>query len=302
MAEKINLMFLGTGSSIPTVRRNHPAVFLSYKDENILFDCGEGTQRQFRKAHVNPCKITKLLITHWHADHVLGIPGLIQTLILNGYNKTLEVYGPRGTKKKMGLYLDLFVRKGAEFNIVVKEVSGGVFFDSEEFYLEAGDVDHDCPALAYSFVIKDKRRLDRGKLAKAKIPNGPLLGELAKGNSIEVDGKLIKAEDFLYDEKGRKVTFIMDSRRTDSLVSFASGSSLLICESTFSEDEQEIAMTHGHMSCLDAATIAKDSGSEALVLMHLSQRYENIPKVIEKQAKGIFENCRVVEDFYSVEL
>ena len=110
MAEKIKIIFLGTGSAIPTARRNHPAVLLQFKDENILFDCGEGTQRQFKKAKLNPCKITKILISHWHGDHTLGIPGLLQTLVLNGYNKKLEIYGPRGTKKKVKEIMDFFVK------------------------------------------------------------------------------------------------------------------------------------------------------------------------------------------------
>jgi len=95
MSEKITITFLGTSQAIPTARRNHTAILLQYKAENLLIDCGEGTQRQFRKARLNPCKITKLLITHWHGDHILGIPGLLQTLLLNQYNKTLEIYGPR---------------------------------------------------------------------------------------------------------------------------------------------------------------------------------------------------------------
>ena len=98
MTEKVEIVFLGTGSAVPTIRRNHPSIFLRYKDESILFDCGEGTQRQIRKAKLNPCKLTRLFITHWHGDHVLGIPGLLQTLALNNYNRELEIYGPKGTK------------------------------------------------------------------------------------------------------------------------------------------------------------------------------------------------------------
>ena len=123
MAEKINITFLGTGSAIPTAKRNHPAVLLQYKDENILFDCGEGTQRQFRKAHLNPCKLTRIFITHWHADHVLGIPGLLQTLMLNSYNKTLHIYGPSGTEKMMQLYIGLFAYKGQNYPIKVHEIN-----------------------------------------------------------------------------------------------------------------------------------------------------------------------------------
>jgi ribonuclease Z len=112
MVEKIELTFLGTGSSIPTARRNHPAVLLKYKAENILVDCGEGTQRQFRLAHMNPCKVTRILISHWHGDHALGLPGLLQTLVMNGYNRKLEIYGPRGSKEWVLMLLLLRRRVG----------------------------------------------------------------------------------------------------------------------------------------------------------------------------------------------
>ena len=110
MVEKINITFLGTGSAIPTARRNHPAILLRYKAENILVDCGEGTQRQFRKAKLNPCKISKILISHWHGDHTLGLPGLLQTMILNGRNEKLEIYGPKGTSRKFKEMMDVFMR------------------------------------------------------------------------------------------------------------------------------------------------------------------------------------------------
>ena len=108
MPEKIKITFLGTSDAIPSAARNHPSFLLTYQGENILVDCGEGTQRQFRKAGLNPCKITRILITHWHADHVLGIPGLLKTLALSGYNKTLYVYGPSGTRELMNSLLKLF--------------------------------------------------------------------------------------------------------------------------------------------------------------------------------------------------
>ena len=116
---KIPITFLGTSQAIPTAKRNHTSILLSYNSENILIDCGEGTQRQFRKAKINPCKLTKLLITHWHGDHILGIPGLLQTLALNNYNRTLEIYGPKGTKKFMNLMQQIFFKVG-KIKIIVK--------------------------------------------------------------------------------------------------------------------------------------------------------------------------------------
>ena len=310
MVEKINITFLGTGSSIPTNRRNHPATLLKFKAENILVDCGEGTQRQFRYAHMNPCKITKILISHWHGDHVLGLPGLLQTLNLNGYQGELIIYGPKGSKKKfqemvapyLGFYWDVNRKNGGNFNIVLKEVGAGVFFDSDEFYIEAAEVVHGCPALGYSFVVKEKKRIDRAKLAKMKIPNSPLVGELVKGKAVEINGKKVDGKKLMYVEPSRKVTFLMDTSTTPSLVKLAKDANVLISEATYSKEEQDIAKEHGHLTSVDAATIAKKAKVKALVLIHLSERYEGIPKMILSEAKEVFSDVIIPEDLESIEL
>ena len=324
MVEKIELTFLGTGSAIPTARRNHPAVLLKYKGENILVDCGEGTQRQFRKAKMNPCKVTKILISHWHGDHVLGLPGLLQTLNLNGYNGELVIYGPKGSKRKfqemvapyLGFYWDVNRKNEGNFNIVVREVcasrgdrgwgteDGGkiVIFENEEFKIEAGEVDHGCPALAYSFIVKEKKRLDREKLKKMKIPNSPLVGELVKGKVVEIGGKKVDGKKLMYVEPQRKVSFLMDSRYGDSLVKFVKGADVLVSEATHSVEEQEVATKYGHLSSVDAAKIAKKAKVKALVLIHLSQRYDAVPKVIFNEAKEVFPDVIIPEDLEGIEL
>jgi ribonuclease Z len=301
MVEKIKLTFLGTGSAIPTARRNHLSMLLQYKAENILIDCGEGTQRQFRKAKLNPCKITKILISHWHADHTLGLSGLFMTMAMNGYNKNLEIYGPRGTSEKVRQYMDLVGRKGENLNIKVNEIKSGTVFDSDEFFIEAMEMDHDCPVLAYSFVVKEKKRLDKEKLEKLKIPNSPLIGELVRGKTVEINGKKVDGKKLMYVDPARKVSFILDTRYNEDIVKLAKGSNVLVSEATYSKEEQELATEYGHMSSVDAAKAAKKAKAEALVLVHLSQRYDAIPKVIMKEAKEVFENVRVVEDLEGIE-
>ncbi|MFH1521327.1 MAG: ribonuclease Z [archaeon] len=324
MVEKIKVTFLGTGSAIPTARRNHPAMLLQYKAENILVDCGEGTQRQFRKAHLNPCKITKILISHWHGDHVLGLPGLLQTMILNGYNRKLEIYGPKGTKQKvkemmdvsMKWYLDLGRRIGSGVDIEVHEVPSqikrsdrlgqalgeGVFYDSDDFYIEATEVDHGISAVAYSFIVKERARLDKDKLIKLKIPNSPLVAELAKGKVVKINGKSVDGKKLMYKELARKVVFVMDTRYNENIVKLAEGADLLITEATHSKEEQEIASEYGHMTSVDAAKVAKKAKVKGLVLIHLSQRYDAIPKVILKEAEEVFSDVIIPEDLDSVEL
>ncbi len=303
MAERIELTFLGTGSAVPTKRRNHPAMLLKYKDENILIDCGEGTQRQFRKAGLSLGKISRILITHWHGDHVLGLPGVLQTLILNGYSKKLEIYGPRGSKEWFRKYLDLVGRGVEKLDISVKEVGEGVIFDEGEYFVEAQKMDHDCPAVGYSFIIREKFRLDGEKLKKLKIPNSPLIGELAKGKKIKINGMVFDGKKLLYKEAPRKVSFVMDTRYNENAIKLAKGSNLLICEATFSKREsEELLGNRAHLSSVEAARIAKKAKVVGLALVHLSQRYEGIPKVILKEAKEVFENVIVPEDLDIIEL
>jgi ribonuclease Z len=297
MAEKIELTFLGTGSAVPTARRNHPSMLLKYKEENILFDCGEGTQKQIRIAKLNPCKITRILLTHWHGDHIFGLPGLLQTLAMSNYSKTLKVYGPRGTKHYMDLYKNLYLRKGEELKLEIHEIDSGIIINEKEFEIIAEQMSHDAPCLAYSFIIKEKNRLDKKKLKKLKLPeNFPLIGELVKGNTIEYNKKKIDGKKLVYKEPQRKITYVLDTRMNERAITIAKDSDVLICESTFSKMEGEVAKDYAHLTSEQAAEIAKKSKSKKLILTHLSQRYEN-PKMILKEAKKVFKETRVAEDF-----
>ncbi len=278
-------------------------MLLRYKTENILVDCGEGTQRQFRKAGINPCKITRILITHWHGDHVFGLPGILQTLILNGYNRKLEIYGPRGTKAWVRKYFDLVGRNIEKLDVVIKEVKDGIVFDAGEYFVEAKEMDHDCPAVGYSFVVREKERLDREKLKKLKIPNSPLMGELAKGKVVEINGKKVDGKKLLYKEDTRKIAFVMDTRYNENAVKLAKGADLLVCEATFSKEEsEELLGNRAHLSSVEAAKIGKKAKVKGLALVHLSQRYEGIPKVILEEAKEVFGDVIIPEDLDSVEL
>lgn len=299
--EKINLVFLGTGQAIPTEKRNHTAILLQYKDENMLVDCGEGTQRQFRKARLNPCKLTRLLITHWHGDHVLGLPGILQTLALNGYNKTLQVYVPKGTSQFFNQIQRMFVYKDA-IKIKLNEVEPGPVFETEDFVVEAEAMNHDTPCMAYSFIEKDKIRIDKSKMKKLGVKPGPALKEIKDGKSIKVKDKVIKPKDITFEEKGRKVTFVLDTIINEQAVKLAKNSNILICESTYGEEEAELAKEHKHLTAKQAAEIAKKSDSEKLIITHISQRYDYKEKILAEQAKKVFKNVVVAEDLVRFEL
>lgn len=296
----IKITFLGTSASIPSAKRNHTAILLTYYGENILVDCGEGTQRQFRKAKLNPCKITRILITHWHADHVLGIPGLLKTLALSDYKKTLFIYGPRGTKVLMKTLLKLFAFK-SEFPIQVEEVDKK-FFETKDFYLEAKKMTHGVPCNAYVFVRKSQIRIDKKKLKKTKLPSGPLLQKLKQRKNISHKGKKYLAKDLTFEEGDKKISFVLDTSMNKQVSSFVKGSDLLICEANFSSREKSKAEEYKHLTARQAAEIAKKSKSKKLLLTHISQRYENNPKKILNESKKVFKNSHLVKDLDIVEV
>jgi len=296
----VKITFLGTSDAVPSEKRNHTAILLTHEGENILVDCGEGIQRQMRKAGVNPCKLTKVLITHWHGDHVLGLSGLLQTLALSGYNKTLFIYGPKGTKKFIKAIFRTFAFK-EKLKFEVKEVIGK-FLETLDFILEAGAMNHGIPCNAYSFVLKEKIRINKEQLKKFKISPGPLLQKLKQGKDIVSKGKRYSVKQLTYVEKRKKISFVFDTSYDKKISSFVKDSDLLICESTFSSEEGNKAREFKHLTSEQAAEIAKQSKSKQLILTHISQRYSKNPEEILNQAKKYFKNSILAEDFDKFEL
>lgn len=292
----IKLTFLGTSHAIPTAERNHTAVLLTYKGENILVDCGEGTQRQFRKARLSPTKVTKLLITHWHGDHILGIPGLLQTLAFSDYKKTLEVYGPKGTKRFMKEILKTFVFE-EKVKIKVKEINKeGKFFEDKEFYLESKNMVHGAPTLSYCFVKKGQRRIDKKKLEKSKLPKGPILQKLKDGKDIRYKGKKYLAKNLTYMAEAKKVCFVLDTKMNKSIVPFVKGADLFVSEASYSHDDSNIAREHKHLTAKQAAESAKKAKVKKLILIHISDRYKKNPKKILNEAKKVFKKVYLAKD------
>ena len=282
---------------IPTAKRSHTAILLNYKNESILIDCGEGTQRQFKIAKLSPSRLTRILLTHWHGDHVLGLPGLLETLHQSDCQRTLQIYGPRKIKDRVNQMKSLF-------NINTKtettEVSNRVF-ETKEFIIEAEPMQHGTPALAYSFTIKEKLRLDKAKLKKLKIPHGPHMKQLQQGRSIKLEGKTITPKQVAYKEQGRKVAFILDTKMNPNTIKIAKDADILVCEASFTEEIDSKAREN-HLTAKDAATIAKKAKVKQLILTHLSQRYDYDNKPIENEAKKIFKNTKITKDLDEIEL
>ena len=296
----MQITFLGTSSMVPTKERNQIAVFLSYGSEGILLDCGEGTQRQFKIAGISLTKVTKILLSHWHGDHVLGLPGLIQTLSSMDYNGKLEIYGPIGTKKRMEKMFEAFVFD-KRINLAVKEVKSGIFFENDEFELEAYPLEHGIEIVGYRFIEKDKRKIDMKKARKLGIPEGPLLGKLQQGKSIELNGKKISPDEVTYIESGKKFAFITDTVLCDNCYKIAEDADLLICEATYSSKLVDKSEEYGHMTAKQAAQLANKANVKKLVLIHFSARYKNTQE-LEEDARDIFDNVICANDFMKIEL
>lgn len=296
----IEIVFLGTAQAIPTEKRNHTAVLLRYKNENILIDCGEGTQRQFRKAKINPCKLTRILITHWHGDHILGLPGLLQTLALNNYNRTLHIYIPRGTSRYVDLIFRMFVFVG-KIKFEIHECESGKILETPDFFIEAEKMSHGTPTLAYSFIEKEKIRIKKEKLKKYKI-QGKIISELQKGKDIIWNGKKIKAKDITYLQKEKRITFIFDTKICENIDKLVKNSDLIISESTYSKKEEDLALKYKHLTSEQIAKTAKKSKAKQLILTHISQRYENNENRILKEAKKIFPKTQIAEDLMMIKI
>lgn len=296
----MEIVILGTSSMVPTKERNHTSVFLSYNGEGILFDCGEGTQRQMRIAGIRPTQLNKILISHWHGDHVLGLPGIIQTLGASEYPGTLEIYGPPGTSKHFAAMFEAF-EFDRRIELKITEIEKGIFFDGKDYSLECAKLSHTVMTLGFSFIEKDRRRIDVKEAKKLGIPDGPLLGKLQDGQSIMWKGKKVSPEEVTYTVKGKKIAFIADTVPCKSAVELSEAADILICEATYSSTHEDKGEEYGHMTAKQAGLIANQANAKKLVLTHFSQRYKNTQE-IEEDARTVFDNVVCAEDFMRLKI
>lgn len=297
----MKILFLGTSATFPTKERNHTAILLRYGGEGLLFDCGEGTQRQLRLAGESPMKIKKIFITHWHGDHVLGLPGLIQSMCMNGRKDLLEISGPRGSKETFWAIYKAF-GIGAPFKISVHEFEPkGVrkICEGEGYSVSAMRVKHAVPCLAYAFKENDRRKIKKDFVQKYGLQGNPVLNKLQEGMDIVWRSKKFKAEEVTFIKPGKKVAVILDALYEERLAKLAEGADLLICEGTFSNKLRSKVKERGHMTVKQAAKIAKKAGVKELILTHFSQRYKDLSE-LEKEAKSVFPNVRLAKDFLEV--
>ncbi len=296
----MEIIFLGTSAMVPTKERNHSAVLITYKTEGILIDCGEGTQRQMKIAGIKPSKVSIILISHWHGDHVLGLPGLIQTMANGEYDKKLMIYGPKGTKEHFDNMNKAFIPENT-LNMGVEEISSGRFLENNDFYLESFQLKHGLPCLGYNLVEKDRLRIMLDKIKKLGMKEGPLLGKLQQGKSVKWKDATIKPEDVTYVVNGKKISFIADTVLCDECIQLAKDADLLICEATYASDLEEKAHEYKHLTAKQAGLIANKAGCQKLVLTHFSQRYKNTQE-IEEDARSVFDNVVSAYDLMRIRL
>jgi len=293
------ITFLGTACMQPTKEKNHPCILITYKGENILMDCGEGSQRQIKLAGIKPASITRILITHWHGDHTLGLSGLMQTMAAGEYSKKLYIYGPTGTKEKLGKLIEVYGTKDFIEHEVKEIEDDGIFYQNEDFQLESYKLRHGIPTLGFCFVEKDKLRINMAYARKIGLPDGPLMGKLQSGQDIMFKGDKIKVENATTIVPGKKLGYISDTLPCPGTMKVAENADLLISESSFSSKLKDKAEKYMHMTSADAALTASSAGAKKLILTHISQRYKTTEEVLN-DAKTYFDNVSCAEDFMKI--
>jgi ribonuclease Z len=300
----LHVIFLGTAGAIPTLQRSLPAVLIQRGNELLMLDCGEGVQRQMIRAKVGVHKKMKIFLSHLHGDHVLGLPGLLQTMALLDRKRDVEVYGPEGTAAFLTCVQEA-LHFGLTFDVIIHEVhDAGVVCDEADYAVEAVWANHVMPTLAYAFLEKTRPgKFYPEKAAALGVPKGILWSKLQHGKAVTLpDGNVVKPEEATgAARRGRKIVYSGDTRPFKEFAKFASGADLLIHEATFDDALAEKAELDGHSTPGQAALQAKRAKAKLLVLTHVSARYADSALLLE-QAKKVFENTVVAEDFLVLDL
>lgn len=300
----IQITFLGTSGSTPTADRSLPSIALKRKGEILIFDCGEGTQRQMIKAGLSFARKTKMFITHMHGDHIFGLPGLIQTMSLMNREEKLSIYGPIG----ISAFIEA-IRETADlhsrFDIEVFEIQHpGVIYEDREYEIQACNIKHGVPGFAYALIEKPRPgRFYPEKAEALRIPEGPLWAHLQRGESLKLpDGRIITPDMVVGPKRaGRKIVYSGDTRPTEEIVNLARDADILIHEATLGDEYRDRAILDGHSTPSEAAETALKADVKKLILTHISARYKDVTHLL-LQARKIFPGTEIAFDLMRVEV
>lgn len=309
----MEIQFLGTGAGQPAKARNVSSLVLKLLDEINevwMFDCGEGTQRQILETTIRPRKVKKIFITHLHGDHIFGLPGFLSSRAFqaNEEQTDLDIYGPVGIKS---FVMTSLRNSGSRlpYHINFHELDAnslGKIMETDKFVVYAEQLDHTIFCVGYRVMQKDlEGTLDADALKTAGVPFGPLFGKVKKGQDVVLeDGTKIVAKDFISaPKKGKIITILGDTRKTDSSVRLGLGADVLVHESTYGKGDEKIAKAHGHSTNMQAAKVAKEASAKRLLLNHISARFLGRDcKKMELDAQTIFENTHLVRDLEEVKI
>ncbi|SIO14904.1 ribonuclease Z [Carnobacterium alterfunditum] len=305
----MELLFLGTGSGVPAKQRNVTSIALKLLEERNtiwLFDCGEATQQQILHTTLKPRKVDKIFITHLHGDHIFGLPGFLSSRSFQGGDGPLTIYGPVGIKNYVMTSLKIsgtVLKYSLHFHEIQEE---GLLFEDENFKVICRKLKHGIQSFGYRIEEADHQgTLQADKLKEAGLPFGPLFGKLKQGKTITLeDGRVFNGNDFIGEtQKGRIVTILGDTKKTKNCILLAENASVLVHESTFDGTNRKMARDYNHSTNLDAAEVAKEANVGRLLLTHISARYLGRDiYLLEKEAKKIFPNTKVVNDFDEIDI
>jgi len=284
---------VGTSSAVPSRERNLPANLISFQGERILFDCGEGTQKTLMQEKMGLMKISRVFISHWHADHFSGLLGLIQTMEMEGREKPLYIYGPPRTEEFTDRILDTgyFNRS---YDIFVEDLVEGDEIVGEGYKVKPFEVEHGINAFGFTFQEDSHTKANKEKMKKLGLEESPKIGKLKKGETIEWEGKTIEPKEVVKEVPGRKIVYSGDTAKSQNTIDHSKNADLLIHEATCSHDI--IKDRKNHTSARQAAQIAKKAEAKKLALTHISRRYKGKSNELLEEAREIFQETKMGED------
>jgi ribonuclease Z len=292
----MRITFLGTAAARPTVGRNVSSIVLQREGDTMMFDCGEGTQRQMMR-FATGFAIDDIFFSHLHADHYLGVIGLLRTMGLQARETPIRLWVPQGGEALIEQAVHLGVER-VPFEVRIQSLTPGESVVREEYSIEPFRTAHGSGSLGYAVV--EKTRLGRFNPERARelgVPEGPMWGLLHRGQTVTVDGRSVTPADVVGQPRpGRKVVYSGDTRPCREVVEASRNADLLIHEATFGRDEAERAQQTGHSTAREAARVAREAGVLRLVLTHFSPRYADDPRSLEREARRLFPETTAAFD------